>query len=300
MCKIENLEVFGIIYKITNKVNGKVYIGQTFNKRGFKGRYNYSGKGIERVYKYYKSRENSKDGGNNHLLHSIEKYGFEAFEVNEVFDIAFSLEKLNLKEQLYISLYKSDNKNFGYNHQKGGNNHSVNDETKKKMSETMKGKYDGENNPFYGKKHSEESKKKMSESHKGKNAGEDNGHAIKIICINTGEDFTCIQYACDKYGLDASNLVKALKNPNRICGYLDKEPLRWQYYDEYLKNPINLNDYKIICLNDGKTFYTCKEASEYYNCDASAISKVIRGIWKHTHNLVFMKYTEYKNTIKVA
>ena len=300
MCKIGNLVVFGIIYKIINLVNGKVYIGQTFNKGGFEGRYRYSGKGIERVYKYYKKRENSKDGGNNYLLHSIEKYGFEAFEVNEVFDIAFSLEELNLKEQLYISLYNSDNKNFGYNHQKGGNNHSVNNETKKRMSEAKKGKCAGEDNYFYGKHHTEETKRKISEAKKGKYRGENNGHAIKIICINTGEIFTCIQYACDKYGLDASNLVKALKNPNKTSGNLNDEPLRWQYYDEYLKNPINLDDYKIICLNDGKTFYTCKEASEYYNCDSSAISKVVRGIWKHTHNLVFMKYTEYNNTIKIA
>ena len=28
---INNLEVYGIIYKVTNSVNGKVYIGQTTN-----------------------------------------------------------------------------------------------------------------------------------------------------------------------------------------------------------------------------------------------------------------------------
>lgn len=35
--KIGNLEVYGVIYKITNKVNNKVYIGQTV--LGFKKRY---------------------------------------------------------------------------------------------------------------------------------------------------------------------------------------------------------------------------------------------------------------------
>lgn len=32
--KIGNIEVYGVIYKITNTINNKVYIGQTIN--GFK------------------------------------------------------------------------------------------------------------------------------------------------------------------------------------------------------------------------------------------------------------------------
>jgi hypothetical protein len=38
------------------------------------------------------------------------------------------------------------------------------EETKEKISNTMKGKHSGENNPFYGKKHSEETRKKMKEA----------------------------------------------------------------------------------------------------------------------------------------
>ena len=36
--KEENKQ-YGIIYLIRNKINNKCYIGQTINKRGFKGRY---------------------------------------------------------------------------------------------------------------------------------------------------------------------------------------------------------------------------------------------------------------------
>lgn len=119
--KIGNLEVYGIIYKITNLINGKVYIGQTTRDGGFNDRYNCSGVGIERVYKYYKREEKITDRHshlNNHLIKSIEKYGLESFEVNEIFDFAFSQEELNIKEIVYIKYY--DCIKNGYNTLEGG------------------------------------------------------------------------------------------------------------------------------------------------------------------------------------
>lgn len=71
--KVGNLEVYGVIYKITNKVNGRCYIGQTI--LGFDRRYHYN------LY---------KNTSNIHLKYAIEKYGFENFYVNKVFDVAFS------------------------------------------------------------------------------------------------------------------------------------------------------------------------------------------------------------------
>lgn len=43
----------------------------------------------------------------------------------------------------------------------------VSEEQKKKQSQIMKGRYCGENNPFYGKKHNEITRKKISESRQG-------------------------------------------------------------------------------------------------------------------------------------
>ena len=96
----ENKERYGIIYKITNTVNGKVYIGQTI--KSFNGRYRFSGEGIERVYRHHKYHKEHNKHYNTHLLRSIEKYGFEAFDVIEEFDAAYSKEELNDLEKKYI------------------------------------------------------------------------------------------------------------------------------------------------------------------------------------------------------
>ena len=185
MVKIDNLnlEVYGIIYLIRNKVSGKCYVGQTQEEKGFDYRYYYSGEGIERVYNYHKSLREHNRSYNEHLLRSIEKYGFEAFEVNKCLDYAFSLEELNIKEKVYIQLY--DSLKNGYNETLGGDGtegrpHS--EETRQKISEARKGKHHSEetrqkiseankggNHPMYGKYHTEETKQKMSKIKKGKN-----------------------------------------------------------------------------------------------------------------------------------
>lgn len=190
MVKIENsnLEIYGIIYLIRNKVNRKYYVGQTQREKGFDDRYKHSGEGIERVYNYHKSNKEHNRSYNKHLLESIEKYGFEAFEVNKCLDYAFSLEELNIKEKVYIQLY--DSFKNGYNETKGGEGkegccHS--EEAKQKIREFRKGKHHseearqkmseakkGENSPNYGRHFSEETRKKMSEAMKGKYVGENN------------------------------------------------------------------------------------------------------------------------------
>lgn len=119
--KIGNLDVYGIIYKIINILNGKVYIGQTTDSRGFDGRYHYKGEGIERVFNHYQGLKNRQLPYNEHLYNSIIKYGFESFNISYVFDTAFSKEELDTKEICWISFYNSANVHYGYNYSKGGN-----------------------------------------------------------------------------------------------------------------------------------------------------------------------------------
>ena len=114
--KIGNIEVHGIIYRITNLINNKVYIGKTV--QGFNLRYCEKGTGIERVYKRHKMLREYGYGYNKHLLESIEKYGLENFKVEECIDVAFSEYELSLKEKCWVQ-YHNSYKN-GYNNTIGG------------------------------------------------------------------------------------------------------------------------------------------------------------------------------------
>lgn len=128
--KIGNLKFYGIIYKITNQINNKVYIGQTKNK--FKRRYP-AGK----WWKYSK---------NEHLKNSVKKYGIVNFTA-DIIDYAFSKEELDIKEKSYIILYKSNNRLYGYNNDSGGHNGTHSKETRKKLSELKQGLFCGNENP---------------------------------------------------------------------------------------------------------------------------------------------------------
>lgn len=115
---IDGKEYYGIIYKIENIITRKIYIGQTTHPRGFCGRYNYKGIGIERVYNYLSNRACHGTYYNQHLLRSIEKYGMDSFIVDEVFDTAKTKSELNEKERYYIEQFNSFTN--GYNRSIGG------------------------------------------------------------------------------------------------------------------------------------------------------------------------------------
>jgi len=62
----------------------------------------------------------------------------------------------------------------------------------------------------------------------------------KIICLTTGEIFDSQIEAEGKYNICRGNIGRSCKTPQRSAGKhpITNEPLRWQYYDEYIKeNP---------------------------------------------------------------
>lgn len=116
------LDVYGIIYLVKNKVNGKCYVGQTVKKNGFRNRYSV-GNGRTMIESFYKTHKKNNDSSDI-ILEDMEKYGLDAFEVNECIDYAFSKEELDIKERAYISIYQSMINN-GHNNYNSNNNNNI-------------------------------------------------------------------------------------------------------------------------------------------------------------------------------
>lgn len=148
-----------IIYKVTNLINGKIYIGQTI-------------KSLKHRKSCHKS-EAFKKCENIYFHRAIRKHGFDNFEWT-IIDTALNEKELNEKEIYWIAEYRKTH--VCYNMSNGGDgNTSVwvgrkhTEETKKKMSEAAKGhkRNSGVNNSRRGKTLSEETKKKLSDAKMG-------------------------------------------------------------------------------------------------------------------------------------
>ncbi len=159
-----------IIYCLRNKINSKVYIGQTW--QSLQKRLNHG---------YY---------GCSHIKNALDTYNKNNFYY-EILNICYTQEEADYLEQFWIKEFDSSNREFGYNLNSGGkSNGTMSEETKIKISKKN-----------LGKKASSETIKKLSDSHKGYiptaetrkklsiiNTGKklSKEHVAKIVASNTG------------------------------------------------------------------------------------------------------------------
>ncbi len=136
-----------VIYKTTNNINGKIYIGQDTKNDD----------------KYY--------GSGNLIKYAIKKYGIDNF-TKTILHECKSQSELNEMECFYILKYNTTDRSIGYNISYGGTNGTMlnrkhTDKTKEKMSISMSGK-----------KKSSEHKIKLSDSHTGKKLSDETKEKI--------------------------------------------------------------------------------------------------------------------------
>jgi group I intron endonuclease len=144
------------IYKITNTVNGKFYIG--------------SAKDIDYRWEEHKQYLNGGYHINPKLQHAWDFYGNDKF-LFEIVEETLS-EKIILldREQHYLDLFKPYMRDIGYNicpTANGGDNITYNP-NRDVFIEKMRTISLGENNPMYGRNHTEESKQLQKEKAKGR------------------------------------------------------------------------------------------------------------------------------------
>jgi len=180
------------IYKITNKINGKCYIGQSVDIHS-------------RWKKHIRLSNHNRCKGFYRIHYALRKYGLDnfTFEILEIVNKPF----LNDREQYWVTVFQSADQAKGYNLTSGGDsNTELSNDVKNKMSVAHTGKVlseshkkaignahrgmkrspetcenislgnkgkprlnaRGKPSPMKGKHHSEETKRKLSEARKGK------------------------------------------------------------------------------------------------------------------------------------
>lgn len=125
------------LYMHTNKINNKKYIGITCH---IENRFGKNGSG-------YLRKKSNGEYNQPLFARAILKYGWDNFE-HEVLFSNLTKEEADELENNLIEFYNLRNPKFGYNIKEGSSNGHLSEETKKKLSEIMSKKYQGEGNPF--------------------------------------------------------------------------------------------------------------------------------------------------------
>lgn len=112
------------IYMFRNKLNDKVYIGQS--------------KYLNTRYRQHKCELLKGIHHNLYFQHEVTKYGFDNFEYSIVKKCP--VDELDYWEDFYFKYYNSQNKKYGYNLKDAGNNSNLPTEVKIKIGLANRGK----------------------------------------------------------------------------------------------------------------------------------------------------------------
>ena len=119
-----------VVYIHINKINNKVYVGQT---KSIKNRWKLNGIDYQKSLYFY---------------NAIQKYGWDNFE-HKILKENLSKDEADYWEDYYINYYSSLDHNKGYNIRHGGSHGALSEETKQKLSKIAKekGSWKGSLNP---------------------------------------------------------------------------------------------------------------------------------------------------------
>jgi len=197
----------GIVYKITNLINGKLYIGMTI-------------KNLNERFKKHLQSSTAKNP--KYVIHkAIKKYGIKNFKIEQIDTFDTTVAGIE-KEKYYIKRYETFGS--GYNMTEGGDGtwgHKLSKESIKKIQIARKNQV-----VAIGWHHTEETKKKISSSKIGKKFSDDikkklseskKGKINLKIISDENKNLIYKLYTKDKLGL--TKLCEKLKKLNFDIGH---------------------------------------------------------------------------------
>lgn len=220
--------------------NGKRYVGQTCQRLERRWR---NGHGYCR---------------NPHFARAIEKYGWSNFE-HEVVQLCETLEEANAVEKALIKEYRTNEVEYGYNISGGADGREkVAESTRQLMSKLRKGKFAGDKNPNFGRKHTAEERRKISDANRGLFLGEksplygkhpstetrekmrkahkeseafqehmkklNGSKAKRVLCVETGVVYPSARQAARETGFGQGNISAACRGE-----YEQSNGFHWEY-----------------------------------------------------------------------
>ena len=244
------------IYKITNLVNGKVYIGQSQN-----------------IKERWKDHRTDYKRGEVILYRAMRKYGIDNFSFEVIEEC--SVDELNEKEIYYIAEYNSyiyaENSN-GYNMTIGGDgmrgfHHK--EVSKEKISSILTNLYkDKEKHPMFGRKLTQETKDKISKSRIGI-------EGVKKAIICDGKRFNSLEDCASFYNVPISTMSSWL---TKLCNmpqeFVDKK-LHYEGEDiEYTPSTKPLRR-KVEC--EGQEFPSITKCASFYGVNRRQMNDWLLG-----------------------
>lgn len=263
------------IYKITNKINDKVYIGQTNNA----------------ALRWSQHKSAAKYIPKQLVDKAIKKYGEQNF-IYEVIDTCQSQFETDIQETWFIKVYYSLISEHGYNVTLGGMKLIHTPEIREKISHSKKKYFETHINKLKGKKLSEEWKQNISLASMGK-PGTNNGkkfsdeHKLKMSKSQPKENLKtrrfsseieqeiCKLYVEEKIGTTIlakrfgcySSLILFILKRNNIV------PIRKAYFIK--KSKYTPEQETQICENYISGMKTLSEISRIYNIPKTSIRCIL-------------------------
>ena len=264
----------GIIYKVTNSVNGKIYIGQTvYSLKRRKGNHYSSAK-----------RAQHNDRYRNHFINALLYYNKKDFKW-EVIDTAVSKEGLNKKEIYWIKEFNTFE--IGYNSTTGGDSVLLHRRVKDKISKKAKLRnMGGERNPFYGKKHTKKTRTAIKRKRKFQEYSEET--RLKMSLVRRGEKNSQYKKVDEKKFTDLFNegysqkeiSVKLNIGVNKVRRVYKKLNLSKRHPSEWTSGKkhwrfLDLPEGKII-EEYTKTDINIGKLAEKYNCSVDSLRRIFK------------------------